>query len=54
MILERINENCIVAYVPELEPVFAVMNLLQGLFTGNGSGGFSLETFGLRLCGWGK
>ena len=28
--LERINENCIFAYVPELEPIFAVMNLLQG------------------------
>ena len=30
MNLERINENCIFAYVPELEPIFAVMNLLQG------------------------
>ena len=30
MNLERINENCMFAYVPELEPIFAVMNLLQG------------------------
>lgn len=30
MNLERLNENCIFAYVPELEPIFAVMNLLQG------------------------
>ena len=30
MNLERINENCIFAYVPELAPIFAVMNLLQG------------------------
>ena len=30
MNLERINENCIFAYVPEIEPIFAVMNLLQG------------------------
>ncbi len=30
MNLERINEDCIFAYVPELESIFAVMNLLQG------------------------
>lgn len=30
MNVERINENCIFAYVPDLEPIFAVMNLLQG------------------------
>ena len=30
MIFERINNNSIFAYIPELEPIFAVMNLLQG------------------------
>ena len=30
MLYERINDNSIFAYMPELEPIFAVMNLLQG------------------------
>lgn len=30
MLFERINNNSIFAYIPELEPIFAVMNLLQG------------------------
>jgi len=30
LLFERINNNSIFAYMPELEPIFAVMNLLQG------------------------
>lgn len=30
MIFEKINNNSIFAYIPELEPIFAVTNLLQG------------------------
>ena len=30
MLFERIDGNSIFAYMPELEPIFAVMNLLQG------------------------
>ncbi len=30
MLFERIDDNSIFVYMPELEPIFAVMNLLQG------------------------
>lgn len=30
MLFERISDNSIFAYMPELEPIFAVINLLQG------------------------